>query len=336
MKQCNIIEMGGNINGYFSRNFFIDINDLDKHLNRYTGDTYTTIYRYDSKDQNTANFIAPLYFDLDIDDIENNFSKIKQDLALITRKLKVMFHLSDNDIDLYFSGSKGFHILIDSNIFGLEPSRDLNKQYKKIATELKTYTINKSVDTKIYDNKRLFRVPNTINSKTGLYKVPIEYSTVKEMTSFEALKEYASEPKDLRIPIREYNSKAREEYDNLLEKIDAEEKAKINTKLAKEFIKQKQLLPCVQYILKNGCTKGNRNNTTVALANSLFQVGKTYEEVLEIVTYWNDQKNIEPLDKSEIRATVKSAYNNAKQNVFYGCGAFKDLDVCVKNCPIHK
>ena len=184
MKQCNIIEMGGNINGYFSRNFFIDINDLDKHLNRYTGDTYTTIYRYDSKDQNTANFIAPLYFDLDIDDIENNFSKIKQDLALITRKLKVMFHLSDNDIDLYFSGSKGFHILIDSNIFGLEPSRDLNKQYKKIATELKTYTINKSVDTKIYDNKRLFRVPNTINSKTGLYKVPIEYSTVKEMTSF--------------------------------------------------------------------------------------------------------------------------------------------------------
>ena len=115
-----------------------------------------------------------------------------------------------------------------------------------------------------------------------------------------------------------------------------EEKSKINTKLAKEFIRRKELLPCVQYILNQGCTKGNRNNTTVALANSLFQIGKTYEEVLEIIIYWNSEKNDEPLDRAEINTTVRSAYNNAKNGIFYGCGAFKDLDVCIKGCPIHK
>ena len=74
---CNIIEIGGVKNGYFTRNKFIDITNLRKHINEYDGDVYSTIYRYDSKDQNTANFVAPLYLDLDIDDIKHNFLKIK-------------------------------------------------------------------------------------------------------------------------------------------------------------------------------------------------------------------------------------------------------------------
>ena len=334
--KCNIIEMGGTKNGFFTRNYFIDINQLSQNIKNYDGDVYSTIYRYDSKDQNTANFIAPLYLDLDIDDIEHNFSKIKQDLALVLRRLKTVFYLSDKDIELYFSGSKGFHILVNHNIFGFEPGRDINKQYKKVAVELKTYTVNKTVDTKIYDNKRLFRVPNTINHKTGLYKVPVSYEKVKSMESYDELKAYASKPKIAKPYIYKYNHKAREAFDALIEKIDAEEKAKINTKLAKEFIQKRELLPCVQYILKNGCAKGQRNNTTVALANSLFQVGKDFDEVLEIITYWNKEKNEDPLDQAEIRTTVMSAYNNAKQNRFYGCTVFRDLDVCVKGCPIHK
>ena len=334
--KCNIIEMGGQKNGFFTRNHFIDISQLNNNIKNYDGDVYSTIYRYDSKDQNTANFIAPLYLDLDIDDIEHNFNKIKQDLALVLRRLKTVFYLSDKDIELYFSGSKGFHVLVSHNIFGFEPSRDLHKQLKKVAVELKTYTVNKTIDTKIYDNKRLFRIPNTINHKTGLYKVAISYEKVKSMNSYEELKQYASKPKTSKPHIYKFNPKAREAFDALIEKIDAEEKAKINTKLAKEFIQKRELLPCVQYILKNGCAKGQRNNTTVALANSLFQIGKDFDEVLEIITYWNMEKNEDPLDQAEIRTTVMSAYNNAKQNRFYGCTVFKDLDVCVKGCPIHK
>ena len=333
---CNIIEMGGQKNGYFTRNHFIDAKDLKANLSRYDGDIYCTIYKYDSEDQNTANFIAPLYLDLDIDDIEDNFIKIKQDLLLIMRRLKTAFYLSDKDIEIYFSGSKGFHILVSHKIFGFEPGRDINKLYKKIAVDLKTYTVNKSVDTKIYDNKRLFRVPNTINHKTGLYKVPISYDKIKSINTFEELKQYATAPK-LNVPkVYKYNAKAREAFDEIIERIDAEEKAKINTKLAKEFIQRKELLPCVQYILNHGAPNGARNNTTVALANSLFQVGKEYEEVLEIITYWNKTKNEDPLDDSEILNTVRSAMNNAKQNRFYGCTVFRDLDVCVKGCPIHK
>jgi hypothetical protein len=336
MNKCTIIEMGGVKNGHFTRNYFIESKELKNNLNKYDGDIYSTIYKYDSTDQNTANYIAPLYLDLDIDDIEINFLKVKQDLLLVMRRLKTVFSLSDKDIELYFSGSKGFHILVSHSIFGFEPSRDINKQYKKIAIDLKTYTVNKSVDTKIYDNKRLFRVPNTINHKTGLYKVPISYDKIKEINSFEELRKYASSKKPMMPRIYKFNPKARLAFDELIERIDTEEKAKVNTKLAKKFIQRKELLPCVQYILNHGAAKGNRNNSTVALANSLFQVGKEYGEVLEIITYWNATKNDEPLDESEIRTTVQSAYNNAQSNRYYGCTMFKDLDVCVKGCPIHK
>ena len=336
MNKCTIIEMGGVKNGHFTRNYFIESKELKNNLNKYDGDIYSTIYKYDSTDQNTANYIAPLYLDLDIDDIEVNFLKVKQDLLLVMRRLKTVFNLSDKDIELYFSGSKGFHILVSHNIFGFEPSRDINKQYKKIAIDLKTYTVNKSVDTKIYDNKRLFRVPNTINHKTGLYKVPISYDKIKEMNSFEELRKYASSKKPMMPRIYKFNPKARLAFDEMIERIDSEEKAKVNTKLAKEFIQRKELLPCVQYILNHGAAKGNRNNSTVALANSLFQVGKEYGEVLEIISYWNTTKNEDPLDDSEIRTTVQSAYNNAQANRYYGCTMFKDLDVCVKGCPIHR
>ena len=195
---CNIIEIGGVKNGYFTRNKFIDITNLRKHINEYDGDVYSTIYRYDSKDQNTANFVAPLYLDLDIDDIEHNFLKIKQDLFLIIRRLTTQFSIKTDDIEIYFSGSKGFHVLISEDIFGFEPSKDINKAYKKIATDLKTYTINKTVDTKIYDNRRLFRVVNTINGKTGLYKVPIEFNTIRDMNKYDDLVRYASQPKPVK------------------------------------------------------------------------------------------------------------------------------------------
>ncbi len=336
MNKCTIIEMGGIKNGHFTRNYFIESKELKNNLNKYDGDIYSTIYKYDSTDQNTANYIAPLYLDLDIDDIEINFLKVKQDLLLVMRRLKTVFNLSDKDIELYFSGSKGFHILVSHTIFGFEPSRNINKQYKKIAIDLKTYTVNKSVDTKIYDNKRLFRIPNTINHKTGLYKVPITYDKIKEMNNFEELKKYASSKKPMMPRIYKFNPKARLAFDEMIERIDSEEKAKVNTKLAKEFIQRKELLPCVQYILNHGAAKGNRNNSTVALANSLFQVGKEYGEVLEIISYWNATKNEDPLDDSEIRTTVQSAYNNAQANRYYGCTMFKDLDVCVKGCPIHR
>ena len=329
-----IVEYGGVQNNTFRRNIFGEQND-ENIINNFKSDIYCTIYKYDNENIDSCNFIAPLYLDLDIDNIEDNYDKLIRDLKILIHKLISEFHVEQNDIQIYFSGSKGFHIIISEDIFGFKPGRTLNKDLKKIAVYLKSYTLTKCIDTKIYDYKRLFRINNTINSRTGLYKVRILYDDLIKM-SYEELIEYASEPKDIELNKYSYNEKANESFINLIEKIDKRDKEKINIKVAKEYIKKKELLPCVKYILQNGSPNGQRNNSTIALANSLFQIGYNQDEVIEIITTWNETKNEEPLPDKEVRATIKSAYNNSKQNIYYGCSSFRELDVCVKGCPIYK
>ena len=335
MTNCNIVEYGGIINDTFRRNFITDVSDT-KTVNKFKSDTYRTIYTYDSKDLNQANYIAPLYFDLDMDNIEENYEYLLRDLKIILNRLKFIFKLKENNIELYFSGSKGFHILIPYEIFGFEPSKEINKQYKKIASYFKSFSITKCIDTKIYDNKRLFRVPNTINSKTQLYKVPVTLRQLNSMT-YTDLKEYASQPQHLNYTTNKaFNEQARISFDNLLEAINKKEREHINAKVADQYIKQKKLLPCVEYILQNGACTGCRNNTAVALANSLFQIGHKLDEVTEVLEEWNATKNEDMIPEAELNATILSAQNNAKNKMYYGCSAFRDLDVCVKGCPIYK
>lgn len=329
-----IVEYGGVQNNTFRRNIFGEQND-ENIINSFESDTYCTIYKYDNENIDSCNFIAPLYLDLDIDNIEEDYNKLIRDLKILIHKLVTEFHVEQNDIQIYFSGSKGFHLIISENIFGFEPGRTLNKDLKKVAVYLKAYTLTKCIDTKIYDYKRLFRINNTINSKTGLYKVRVLYDDLINM-SYDELIEYASKPKDIESDDYLYNDKANESFINLIEKLNKRDREKINIQVAKEYIRKKELLPCVKYILQNGSPNGQRNNSTIALANSLFQVGYNQDEVIEIITTWNETKNEEPLPDREIRATIKSAYNNSKQNIYYGCSSFRELDVCVKGCPIYK
>ena len=97
---CNIIEVGGVINDNFTRNRYCLKSKMNEHLEQFTGDKYMTIYTYESKDINTCNFIAPLYLDFDMDDLENNYDKLIRDLKIIVYRLKTELHLQDKDIEI--------------------------------------------------------------------------------------------------------------------------------------------------------------------------------------------------------------------------------------------
>lgn len=333
--QCNYIELGGKDGDIFRRKIIIDIKDKEQVLKRQNfSDTYSTIYRYDNKNQDMANIIGPLYIDLDINDLKQDFEKLKRDVLLLCRRLKTMFHLTDDNLQIFFSGSKGFHILVPHTVFGIKPSKDLNDKYKLIALELKSYTITKSVDTRIYDSKRLFREPNTINSKTGLYKIQMTLSQVRNFT-YEQLIERAREPQFIGIPNTEYNEKADIAFNSLIEEIKERQRKTVNHKVARQMLEKKELLPCVKYILQHGAQKGGRNNTAMALASALYQREPDNQQgILEVMQTWNYKKLDEPLSDKELETTVLSAYRNVQDGRRYGCGAFIDMGICVKGCPV--
>ena len=334
--QCKYIEIGGKVNGVFKRNILIESSKKEETLKKYDfTDTYSTVYSYDNKNQDLANIVAPLYIDLDINDLEKDYDKLRKDVLLLIRKLRTVFHLQEDNIQIFFSGSKGYHIIIPYEVFGIEPSKDLNDRYKLIVTELKSYTITKSIDTRIYDSKRLFREPNTINTKTGLYKVYMTIDQVRDF-SYDDLISRARTPQAIVEPNKEYNPKADEALNAMVNELKERQKKTINHKVARQMLQNKELLPCVKYILQNGAQKGGRNNTAMALASALFQRNEDRAYVEQIMDTWNRTKLDEPLPERELELTVRSAFNNVNDGRRYGCGAFIDMGICVKGCPIRR
>jgi hypothetical protein len=339
-------EFGGSKKGFFNRNIYMRRdenfdNGVEKFLKDFKNtDVYYGVYNYeiqDIKDVNECALYGSLYIDLDheIED-ENSFEKIKWDTKMTVQYFQTYFKIPKEMIQVYFSGSKGFHVVIPAVILGILPDKELNIKFKTLAMLISRAIKSETIDTRIYDRKRLFRMPNSINGKTGLYKVPIPLDMLWECT-LDDMREWASEPRDLHFQVPVLVRESALHYHNLLKLIT--QKAKPESKKKREYIAPsgpRTLLPCVREILSNGAQKGQRNNTTVALASSILQSGKQLAEVIEILEEWNEL-NDPPLDERELHTTVTSAYQMFRSGKTYGCAAFKETGMCVgKECKLNE
>jgi hypothetical protein len=260
-----------------------------------------------------------------------------RDALLVVSYLEDEFGIPENMVQIYFSGSKGFHILVDPEILGIEPTVDLNMQFKRIAQEANKNTIHQSVDTKIYDRRRLFRFPNSVNGKTGLYKVPITMKDLRSM-DYTKIQEYASEPREVELAEPRLVESAKKQYKRILMLHKLRQAKRKNKNKSKVSIstERKDLLPCVKKLLDEGTGKGSRNSTSVALASSMLQSGVPQAEVIDELIAWNE-KNDPPLPEREVLTTAKSAYGLVQSGRGYGCTFFKEHDFCVgKTCPLFR
>lgn len=90
-----------------------------------------------------------------------------------------------NDIEIYFSGNKGYHVVINTKDV-LTPELVANIAINKYGQNLKT------LDSTLYDSAQIFRVCYTKHNKSGLFKTPITYETLKTKTT-EEIKKLASD-----------------------------------------------------------------------------------------------------------------------------------------------
>jgi len=59
-------------------------------------------------------------------------------------------------------------------------------------------------------------------------------------------------------------------------------------------------------LLKNGCSEGSRNDSSIRLVGHLFGKNLDAEEIWELIKDWNHSKNTPPLDETELRDIVNS------------------------------
>lgn len=339
-----LLELGGvKPDGFFGRNYYIKAEDTDA-LRRFIQarglvDIYHTVFTYDSKDIDGSSLYGPLYIDIDGDLTEEGFEKARTDTRMATAFLSNMLAVPEKCIEIYFSGSKGFHLQIQPHFLGVNPEKRLNEMYRYIAGLVQEYTINKMIDTKIYDRRRLWRLPNTINGKTGLYKIPILAEELLTMERDEILRLAKAQRRTV-FPIPENLAEVRRRWrlvcQKMQETLQAEEDARRARKEKRLNTGEiKEILPCVAELLEEGCDKGGRNNMSVAMASSLLQAGYSADEVTDILLGWNT-KNRPPLPEREVIATSHSAYMMAQNERFYGCSFFADSGCCIQGCPIQK
>ena len=340
-------EFGGVKNDRFTRNTYIahdgdfENKAISFIVDRNCTDVYRTTFSYDNTDIKEANLYGDLYFDIDGDvDSDEGYSAVKKETLLIMGYLNAVLQLKYEQMHLYYSGSKGFHITVPAEALGLSPKEDLNEDFKLLATLIKNKIKGQLLDMKIYDRRRLFRVVNTINSKTGLYKVPVPL-TMLYTSSLDNIKEWAGTQHEEIAPAPEFNSEVKKRYELLLSTTKDLATIKSGGKAKTEKIiipdTERPLLPCVRQILMLGVNEGQRNNTAVAVASSLLQAGKAVDEIEDIMQDWNKAKNNPPLPEKEITAVVNSAYDLAVNGQGYGCNTFWELGQCAGlDCNIYR
>lgn len=96
-------------------------------------------------------------------------------------------------IRLYFSGRKGFGAEIPHTLFGgFEPGADLHSRLKRSAVELMGGI---PFDGSLYDKLRLWRIPNSLNSKGRRYKIQLTLAEARGL-SMREIDAMAVNPRD--------------------------------------------------------------------------------------------------------------------------------------------
>lgn len=133
----------------------------------------------------------------DFDDASHP-EKAQEDVIQLAHRLHENYGIDPDDMQVSYSGNKGFHLAVQLD-------HDITQEQfvaatAKIADGLKTY------DTTVNDPARVLRVENTINPKTGLYKIPLHIADV-EMNSIQEIRNLAkvmrkpeTEPKKVKLP----------------------------------------------------------------------------------------------------------------------------------------
>lgn len=204
-----------------------------------------------------------LVFDFDE---KNDVEKARQDALELVGRL-IQNGLSKDNIQVSFSGNKGFSVEVETN------SEFNRKEFENIVNNLAS-GLN-TFDPSVKDHQRLFRIPLTVHNVSGLYKVPLTLDQLEELTYTQiknlATPKYVEDHKDQYYEI--INSWVRTELTpsikslkNLTttEKKELDENKSFNDTL--DLSKKPNWLTATKFALQEGFFfEGERNNAFMIL-----------------------------------------------------------------------
>lgn len=243
----------------------------------------------------------------------------------------------DMGIRIYFSGSKGFHLAIPIEyIKGPYPQKDLPVILRFFTERL---CGDVEIDKDLYRHLNLLRLHNTVNKKSGLYKIRILESELLSL-SIQEIKELAKNPRYLTEETDdeeiEFNESLSAIYKEALKEYEkwAERRAKqgdFSDKQDTNEVPNNRKL-CIWKLMRQGAKPGQRHDSMLRLAVHYRDEGFTENEVYALMEEWNKKNEGTKVNSAEINSSIKGVF---KGGYDYGCfDPIKD-DWCDKRCFIY-
>lgn len=136
-----------------------------------------------------------LWFDIDReDDLDGATSDARRLCATLVER----YRIDGDELLVFFSGSKGFHVGLSTALWSARPSEVFHKVAGRFAERI-AETTGVEVDSGIYDRVRAFRAPNSQHPKTGLYKRRLSLDELLYLRT-SAIVKLAAEPVPFDVP----------------------------------------------------------------------------------------------------------------------------------------
>jgi KaiC/GvpD/RAD55 family RecA-like ATPase len=228
-----------------------------------------------------------LYWDIDNEDI----SKSYKDTQELCKRLTEQYSVSPDELLVYFSGNKGFHVVLPSeDIAGIGARSDTNLVVKHVCSKIATGI--ESFDDKVYDKMRIFRIPNSRHSSTNKFKVLLDTLSVLEGIPIVLIYKAAG------AQVKRHGDISLSSNYMIKELIYT-----YNVEDAKQDRASKSTDSLIERL--NNISSGDRNSTIASVAGLLHSKGIGDDVVLSLMSAVNKQCS-SPLPDREVETIVKS------------------------------
>lgn len=262
-------------------------------------------------------FTNTILFDFDS---KTDLDKARADVLTLVGRL-VQKGINKNDLNVSFSGNKGYHLELytDKKLNNIEADNIRTELTKDLETN----------DNKIKDNQRIIRAPLSMHQETKLYKIPVTVDELSSMNS-EQIKKLAVEPDDLRYQMAgDFAIKIIQLPDDIyaLRKSKKKEAKVIESMDEKpDFNKNKTGLTNSKYALSEGYfDAGERNEAVMILAATYRALGYneeiSYNSIKATLRLRARRLSLEDLNETgrkEVWSAIQTVYSPTWKGGMYG------------------
>lgn len=317
-----------------------DVNAMVKSTSR--AECYTTIFRftedyltYRNEKGTVEGYVGSCYtdmfwFDVDDDNLEN--SLIGTFNLLVT--LENSFHVDRKDLKVYFSGKKGFHVGIPTSTFGALPSPQLPRALKAMAGRI-AEVAGVTIDYSIYRTNSLLRLPNTVNAKSGLFKIPLPLAGFENMTIAEITARAVEMQRTLGGPVGPAlpNPTLITLYQHSLNVVQTEGQKRVELPvLNNRESEMPQFDKVCMYRMLKGVPSGHRNEVCLRLADHFRKKGLPLSVTLAALLQWN-RLNEAALNELDVQDVVNRVYESQYD---FGCNDPILDRYCARECYLYE